>query len=106
MGKFTLTHEINCDADTFWKVFLDKAFNEALFRQGLKFPRFDIVEQRETDTEVIRKVSGEPKMDLPGPIQKLLGNGFSYTEEGKLDKASKTWRFKMTPSTLADKMRN
>lgn len=104
MAKFTITHEINCDADTFWKVFFDKAFNEELFKKELGFPKYDVVEQRETDTEIVRKVAGTPKMNMPGPVQKLLGSGFSYSEEGRLNKATKVWSWKMTPSTLADKL--
>ncbi len=46
-----------------------------------------------------------PKMTMPGPVAKLLGSNFRYTEEAKLDKARKVWTFKMTPSVLADKMR-
>lgn len=106
MGKFTMTHEIRCDADTFWKIFFDKTFNETLFRKELGFPDYNILEQRETDAEIFRKISGQPKLDMPGPIVKVLGSGFRYTEEGRLDKATKTWRWKMTPSTLADKLRN
>lgn len=105
MGKFTVTHEINCDVETFWKVFLDKEFNEKLFRQQLGFPEFNIVEQRETETEVHRKVSGKPKLNMPGPVQKLLGDNFRYVEEGKLNKATKVWTWKMTPSVMADKLR-
>ena len=105
MGKFTVTHEISCDAETFWKVFFEKEFNEQLFRQELGFPEFSIVSQVETDTSIVRKVAGQPKMDLPGPVAKLLGSNFRFTEEGTLDKASKVWRFKMTPSTMADKLR-
>ncbi|MCC6552508.1 MAG: DUF2505 domain-containing protein [Polyangiaceae bacterium] len=106
MGKITLTHEINCDEETFWKIFFDKTFNEDLFLKSLGFPRYRIVDQRETDTEIIRKIEGQPKMNMPGPIVKLLGSGFSYSEEGRLNKATRTWTWKMTPSTLADKMRN
>jgi hypothetical protein len=106
MGKFTVTHEINCNADTFWKVFFDKTFNEELFRKALGFPEYSILEQRETDKETFRKVSGQPKMDLPGPVAKLFGSGFRYTEEGRLDKATQIWSWKMTPSTLAEKLRN
>jgi hypothetical protein len=105
MGKFTVTHEIRCDVDTFWKVFFDKAFNEKLFLEALGFPEFKVIEQRETDTQIIRKVSGVPKMNMPGPVQKLLGSNFRYTEDGTFDKATKIWRWKMTPSTLADKLR-
>lgn len=105
MGKFTVTHEINCDVETFWKIFLDKDFNQKLFLEELKFPEFQISDQRETDNELTRRVTGTPKMDLPGPVAKLLGSNFRYTEEGKLDKKTKVWTWKMIPSAMADKLR-
>jgi hypothetical protein len=104
MGKFTMTHEINADADTFWKVFLDKEFNESLYTGTLGFPDFKVLEQTETDTTISRKVAGQPKMDVPGPVAKLIGPGFRYTEEGSMNKSERVWRWKMTPSTLADKL--
>ncbi|KYF92156.1 hypothetical protein BE17_26265 [Sorangium cellulosum] len=106
MGKFTITNDINCSVDTFWKLFLDKTFNEELYRKELGFPEYTITEQFETESEIVRRSAGKPKMNLPGPVEKLLGSGFRYTEEGKLNKATKVWTFKLTPSTLADKMRN
>lgn len=106
MAKFTVTHEINCDEETFWKLFFDKDFNEQLYKTQLGFPEFTIVEQRDNDHETFRKVSGQPKLDLPGPVAKVLGSGFRYTENGTLDKGAKIWRWKMTPSTMADKLRN
>lgn len=105
MAKFTVTHEINCDVETFWKTFFDKDFNEKLFLHGLGFPEFKIVDQKDGDHAMTRKVSGMPKMDLPGPVAKLLGSNFRFTEDGKWDKATKVWSFKMTPSTMADKLR-
>ncbi|MFT3771794.1 MAG: DUF2505 domain-containing protein [Minicystis sp.] len=104
MTKFTLTHEINCDVDTFWKTFLDKSFNEALYRQELGFPEFNVIEQVETDTLIRRKVAGTPKMDVPGPVAKVLGPNFKYTEEGSMSPAAKLWTWKMTPSVMAEKM--
>lgn len=106
MGKFTVTHEIHCNAERFWKVFLDKEFNNELFKNYLGFPAFQIVEQTESDTEIVRKITGQPKMDMPGPIAKLLGSNFGYREEGMLNKKAGLWRWKMIPSTLADKLRN
>lgn len=105
MGTFRVTHEINCDEETFWKLFLDKEFNEKLYREGLGFPEFNVTDQRETDTEVTRTCSGQPKMNMPAPVMKLLGNGFKYREEGKLNKSTKVWTWKMFPSALADKLR-
>ncbi len=104
MGKFTVTHEIRCNVDTFWKVFLDKDFNTELYTKALAFPSFQILEQTETDTQASRKVSAQPKMDVPGPVQKLFGAGFRYTEEGSMSKSERIWRWKMTPSTMPDKL--
>lgn len=106
MSTFTISHEFNSDADTFWKTFFDREFNEKLYKEHLQFSHYEIVEQRETDREILRKVKGTPKLNVPGPVAKLLGNGFSYVEEGKLDKATKLWSWKMIPSALGDKMRN
>jgi hypothetical protein len=106
MSKFTIRHEINCDEETFWKIFFDRDFNLKLYKEELGFPEFDILEQRDTDTETFRKAKGTPKMNMPGPVQKLVGSNFSYTEDGRLNKATKTWSWKMNPSTMADKIRN
>ena len=106
MGKFTVTHEINCNEEAFWKLFFDKDFNVKLYKEGLGFPEFNIVDQRETDTDLVRKVTGTPKMEVPGPVAKVLGSNFGYTEEGKFNKATKVWQWKLTPSAMADKLRN
>ena len=105
MGKFTVTHEINCNAETFWKIFFDKTFNEKLYREGLGFPEFTVVSQQETPTEITRRAAGKPKLDMPGPVMKVLGDNFRYTEEGRFNVTTKVWTWKMTPSAAADKLR-
>jgi len=105
MGKFTVTHEINCDAETFWKAFFDKDFNEKLYKGALAFPEYTITEQTDTDAQITRTVAAQPKMEMPGPVAKLLGSSFRYVEKGSMDKAKKLWVWKLTPSTLADKLR-
>jgi hypothetical protein len=106
MAKFTLKHEINCNAETFWKWFFDKEFNEKLYKNALEFPEFSVLELKETDDKITRRAAGTPKMNMPGPVAKVLGSNFRYTEDGTFDRSTQTWRWKMTPSTLADKMRN
>ena len=106
MKKITLTHEINCSADRFWQVFFDKEFNSQLFLKELGFPDYQTVEQTETDSQIRRKVKGRPKMNMPGPVQKLLGDAFAYEEEGTFDRATKVCKWRMKPSTMADKLRN
>jgi uncharacterized protein DUF2505 len=106
MAKFTMTHEINCGAERFWQLFFDKEFNDALYKGKLGFPKFEIVDFKETDATIYRKAVGQPKMNMPGPIVKLLGSNFAYTDEGTLDKKTGLFKFKTTPSTLADKLKN
>lgn len=106
MPTFTITHEIQCDEDTFWQLFLDKDFNERMYKEGLGFPEWRIVEQTETDTEVKRTTQGRPKLaNIPGPVAKLLGDSFGYKEVGSMDKKNRHWRYKLTPTTLAEKLR-
>lgn len=106
MPKFTLTHEIQCDVDTFWRVFLDQEYSKKLYLEGLGFSAYEILDQRETPESVTRKIKGTPKNNLPGPIAKLVGNNFSYIEDGKLDRKTGIWTWKVTPSTMAEKLRN
>jgi hypothetical protein len=105
MRKFTLTHEINCSADKFWTYFFDKDFNTHLFLDELRFPEYEVLEQTEGEA-VRRRVRGKPKMTMPGPVAKLLGDSFGYEEDGTFDPKTQTWVWKMKPNTLADKLRN
>jgi hypothetical protein len=89
MGKFTITHEINCNADTFWKWFFDKDFNVKLYKSHLGFPDYDVVDQKETDTTISRKAVAQPRMDVPSAVAKVIGPGFRYTEEGTMTKSDR-----------------
>lgn len=104
MKSFTLSHEIHCDTDTFWKLFFDKTFNEELFKRGLQFPGYEVLEFKDEDSRIFRRTKVTPKLDAPAPVAKVLGSSFSYTEEGTFDKATKVLSWKTTPSALADKV--
>lgn len=103
---FTMTHEIDCDADRFWQIFLDRDFTSRLYKEELGFPAWQLESEKDSDREILRTVRATPKMDVPGPVAKLLGSGFSYVEEGRFDKATKTYRWNIKPSTLENKLRN
>jgi len=106
MIKFTMTHEIDCTPERFWQLFFDPSFNEKLYKEGLGFPEFSTVETRETEAEIQRKVVARPKLNMPGPVVKVLGDSFGYTEEGLFDRATGVYRFKSIPNSMADKLRN
>lgn len=103
-ARFTITHEINCSVETFWKLTFDKELNTRMYREALKFPSFEVVEQRETDAEIFRRTQATPQLDMPAAVQKVLGNGFRYAEETRFDKKAGRATFKGIPSTMADKL--
>jgi hypothetical protein len=105
MQSFTLSHEIHCDEEKFWKLFFDKDFNAALYKDGLGFPGYDVLELKETEKEIVRRAKVVPKMDAPAPVAKVLGNSFSYIEEGTFDRAGKIYRWKSIPNQMADKVK-
>lgn len=105
MATFTMTHELDCDTERFWKIFFDRDFNKKLF-EHLAFPKWEIVEQREDDKEIVRIIKAVPKLEAPAPVAKVLGPGFGYTETGRFDRATKKFEFVIRPTALADKLKN
>jgi len=104
-GEYKVTHEFDCTEDTFWeKVMFSDAFNHALYIETLKFPGWKVLEQKDDGQKITRKVKIDPPVTgMPGPVQKALGDKFSYVEEGTYDRATRKYTFKATPSTMADK---
>ena len=106
MGIFTTTHEIICDQDTFWNKFFNEDWNTKVYKEGLGYTEFTILEQRtESNADILRKVRMIPKLELPGPVTKLFGASLTFLEEGKFVKETQVWDSKKIPSTLADKIR-
>ena len=105
MPEVTLRHEIDTDEDTFWsKIVFNEEFNKKLYEGALKFPGWKLVDSKEDDAKIVRRVQVDPPVgDLPGPVKKVIGDRLAYTEEGTFDKKTKRYSFKVTPSTMADK---
>jgi hypothetical protein len=105
MATFTMKHDLECDVERFWTLFFEAEFNEKLFK-ALEFPMWKLLESKETDTQIVRKVKATPKMDAPAPVVKLLGSSFGYDEVGTFDKATKTLKFVIKTNAMTDKLRN
>lgn len=105
MATFRMTHDIDCDPERFWKIFFDTQFNEKLFK-SLEFTEWNVVKLTEDENSIVRIVKAVPKMDLPGPVAKLVGSGFGYDEEGRFDRATKTFKYVVKASTMAEKLRH
>ena len=105
MPEVTLRHEIDTDEDTFWsKIVFNEEFNKKLYEGALKFPGWKLIDSKEDDSKIVRRVQVDPPVgDLPGPLKKGVGDRLAYTEDGTFDKKAKRYSFKVTPSTMADK---
>jgi hypothetical protein len=93
-------HELDCDPDTYWeKCVLDDDFNRRFFLEALKFPSYKLLEQKDSGTEVLRRVLVEPTLaGLPGPVKKVVGDSMTYLEEGTYDRSAKRYRFTTAPT--------
>jgi hypothetical protein len=93
MKTVTGTTALPCTPDTFWKIFLDAGYTRALFLEELGHRELEVLEL----TNASRKIRVVPKVNLPGPLQKLVGDSFGYEEHGTLDRARNEWTWRMVP---------
>jgi len=106
MADIRIEHTFECGEDKFWKdIFFGDEFNRRMYLHHLKFKKWEVIEFRETETEIHRTVSVTPKVDdLPGAIKSLIGDNLGYREEGKFDKQRRRYKVNVVPSVLADKI--
>ncbi len=105
MATTRIQHDFDCTEATFWQVsFFDEEFSRRLYFDTLRFPSWRVADQKVTDETLERKIVVQPLVEnMPGAIKKVLGDRFSYTEEGRLDRKQNRYRFRITPSTMPDK---
>jgi hypothetical protein len=104
--RITLKHLFDTDEATFWpKVFFDREYNQRLYHEALRYKRWALLEQREEPGgAIIRRAEMEPAFEVPALLKKAIGEGISYTEEGRFDPATRRWRYTITPNRMADKL--
>lgn len=105
MHEIKLRHEIETDEDTYWhKCVFDKDFNRQLYLEALKFPHWSMLDQKEDDAKITRRVQVQPPVgNVPAAVKKVIGDRLSYVEEGTFDRKTKRYTFTVTPSTLSEK---
>lgn len=97
MKTVTASVVLPCARDTFWKVYLSAEYARALYLDELRYKALELLES--TDTS--RKMRVTPRLNLPGPIEKLIGDSFVYEDHGTLDRERHVWTWSMVqPATL------
>jgi hypothetical protein len=76
MKTSTTSAVLPCTPETFWAVFLDESYLNALYLEELECLAFAVIEIGETS----RKLRIVPKMKLPAPVAKLIGESFAYED--------------------------
>jgi len=100
MKTSTVSAALPCTPDSVWASFFDESYLRALYLDELESRAFDVLEL--TDTS--RKLRIVPKMKLPAPVAKLIGDSFAYEEHGTLDRARSEWTWRMVqPTNLGPK---
>ena len=105
--RYTITHTIETDLDTFWnKVIFDAEFNRALFQDFLGFTTYRVVEDRtEPNGEIHRRIECTPKVELPAAARKIFGDNLGYTEVGRYDPKLRKYFVQVLPNVGGDKVK-
>ena len=100
MKTSTASAVLPCTPDTFWASFFDESYLRALYLEELESRAFDVL----AISDASRKLLIVPKMKLPAPVAKLIGDSFAYEEHGTLDRATNEWTWRMVqPANLDPK---
>ncbi len=102
--KIELVQHFETDPQTFWTVFFDEAYNEALFRDGLKVIERTVLDSKENDQEISRVVRVTPAEAVPAAVQKLIGGDTTYVEHTTYRKGSNEAHIKV--EMLADRIKS
>jgi hypothetical protein len=107
MPEITIRHELECDEETYWKCVFADDYNRRLYKDTLKFPGYELVDQKEDDQKIVRKVHVDPPTgSMPAAVKKVVGDKLSWIEEGTFDKGSRRYSFKVVPSAMPEKIQN
>ncbi len=103
----TRSFELPIAADRYLaEVFLDATFTEQLYREGLGFADYEVLEHRPgSGGALTRRLRLCPPMhNAPKVVQKVLGKTQEYEERGQLASGADAWRFEVIPATMAKRI--
>jgi hypothetical protein len=91
MKTATATVTLPCTPERFWSVYLDPGYLRALYVEELRYKGLDVLEVTATS----RKLRVVPRLNLPRPLEALVGDSFAYEDHGTLDRARNEWTWRM-----------
>lgn len=107
MSQVRIAHELPCSEEVFWaEYFFDEVFNHRLYVDELGFTEWRQLERDEDERFIRRVVDVAPSLkELPGPLTRIIGEGFRYREVGRFDKNERRYRVSVTSNTLGERLK-
>jgi hypothetical protein len=102
--ELTLRHELRCTPERHWKLFFDPDWTKELILDGLAFNKCEVGDLERSGDITTRMMRVEPKIDVPGPVARLLGPKLGYTEKGTFNETTKAWNYALVLSVLSEKI--
>jgi hypothetical protein len=101
MKTSTTSAVLPCAPDSLWPSFFDESYLRTLYLDELQYRALAVLEISDTS----RKLRIVPKMKLPAPVAKLIGESFVYEEHGTLDRPRNEWTWRMVQPANLDPRR-
>ncbi len=104
--RFKLAGDYNVSVDEFWtEVFFVPSFVDALHREGLKYSRYEIVEETVgSDCARTRTMLAYPTIEVPRALKRILGADLHYREVANFDPDRRVWRTETSLPRLGQKV--
>jgi hypothetical protein len=105
--RYKIQHLFNTDEATFWEIFFDPEYNEALFAKQLRFDPYRVLEfSKNPDGSIVRRVECAPPVEIPAVARKVIGDSASYVEDGRFDPTTRRFSVEIVPKVGADKIKS
>jgi hypothetical protein len=105
MQRHKVEHEIHCPPERMWALFFSDDFNIEMYEGGLGFPSCKIPERTDDGEILHRRMVCLPKIDMPKPLAKVVGDRTGYEEIGDWVRSANEWRWKLILAAFGDKVK-
>lgn len=83
---------------------MDPEYQRRMYIEGLGFDGCELDPPRESGAIFERRMRVVPRLELPGPIRKLLGERFAYFEHIRYDRETKHWDWHLEMPVLGQRL--
>lgn len=105
MESHKIEHEIHCPPERMWELFFSDEFNVEMYEQGLGFPSCKIPERTDDGKVLHRRMVMIPKVEMPKPLAKVVGDRIGFEEIGDWVRSSGRYEWRIVLAAFGEKVR-